>query len=125
MARFARIDTSTGMLVEFREFDVKPDDLPQKNVKWLLADRVPAPSFDPATEVLEGPNHEITETEVIESWKVRAKTAGELADEVDAKIARVDEAVRLAITALEARVAALEGRQSRGFLGFLRDLFGG
>ena len=113
------------MLVEFREFDVKPDDLPQKNVQWLPAPRVPAPSFDPATEVLEGPDYEITETEVIESWSVRAKTAGELADEVDAKIARVDEAVRLAITALEARVAVLEGRQSRGFIGFLRDLFGG
>lgn len=123
--RYARIDTTTNTIVEFREFDTRPEDLPHKNTRWLPAARVPAPEFNPATEVREGPFYTIEADAVIESWSVRAKTAGELADDIDAKIARVDEATRLAITALESRVAALEGRQSRGFFGFLRDLFGG
>ena len=125
MARFARIDTVTNAIVEFREFDARPEDLPQKNVRWLPADPVKAPDFDARTEVRTGPFHVVMGDAVIETWTVRAKSAGELSDDVDAKIARVDEATRLAITALEGRVSALEGRQSRGFFGFLRDLFGG
>lgn len=123
--RYANIDTSNGAIREFREFAEKPEDIPHKNVKWLPALVVPAPSYDPARQVLEGgPAYQITETEVTEAWTVRDKTAAELSYDIDAKIANIDEATRKALESFDIRLTALEGKQSRGFLGFLRSLFG-
>lgn len=122
--RYANIDTSNGSIREFREFDDKPEDIPHKNVKWLPAPLVAAPSYDPARQVLEGPTYLVTEIEVLEVWTVRDKTAAELSDDIDAKIASIDEATRKALESFDSRLTALEGKQSRGFLGFLRSLFG-
>jgi len=122
--RYARIDTSDNAIREFRDFADKPEDIPHKNVKWLPAPVVPAPIYDPARQVLEGSVYQVKETEVVQVWAVRDKTAAELSDDIDAKIASIDEATRKALESLDARVSALEGKQSRGFFGFLRSLFG-
>jgi len=122
--RYANIDTSNGDIREFREFADKPEDIPHKNVKWLPAPVVSAPSYDAARQVLEGSVYQVKETEVVQVWAVRDKTAAELSDDIDAKIASIDEATRKALESLDARVSALEGKQSRGFFGFLRSLFG-
>ena len=122
--RYARIDTSDNAIREFRDFADKPEDIPHKNVKWLPAPVVPAPIYDPARQVLEGPTYRVTDAEVLEEWSVRDKTAEELSADIDAKIARIDEATRKALESLDARVTTLEGKQSRGFFGFLRSLFG-
>ena len=130
MARFARIDTATLQIVEFKFLDEKPEDIPHKNIAWLPAPEVAAPSYDPARQVLEGPFYEIVSdaekfVEVAQSWKVRDKTREELDTDFDAKIARIDEVTSKAIANLDARLTALEGRQSRGVLSFFRSLFGG
>lgn len=122
--RFARIDTVTGAIGEFVERDVKPDDIPHKNIRWLPAPRVASPEFDPAAQVLDGPFYAVTDREVIESYTVRDKTAAELDADLDAKIDRVDQAVRKALEDVERRLTVLEGRQSRGFGTWLRGLFG-
>lgn len=122
--RYANIDTSNGAIREFREFDDKPEDIPHKNVKWLPAPVVHAPPYDAARQVLEGFVYQVMGTEVVQVWTVRDKTAAELSDDIDAKIASIDEATRKALESLDARVSALEGKQSRGFFGFLRSLFG-
>lgn len=123
--RYANIDTSNGAIREFREFADKPEDIPHKNVKWLPAPLVAVPDYDPARQVLSGPTYQVADTEVVEVWNVRDKTAEELSADIDAKISRIDEATRKALESLDARVTTLEGKQeSRGFLGFLRSLFG-
>lgn len=130
MTRFARIDTATLAIVEFRFFDEKPEDIPHKNIAWLPAPETPAPQYNPALQVLEGPFHDIVSldnrfVEVAESWKVRDKTRDELDADIEAKIARVDEVTGKAIADLDARLTTLEGKQSRGIFSFLRSLFGG
>ncbi len=130
MTRFARIDTATLQIVEFKLFDEKPEDIPHKNIAWLPAPEIPAPQFDPARQVLEGPFHDIVSlddrfVEVAQSWKVRDKTREELDADLDAKIARVDEVTRAALADIDARVTTLEGKQSRGIFSFFRSLFGG
>lgn len=123
--RYARIDTAKGTIEEFRDFDERPVDIPHKNVQWLPAPQSERPNFDPARQVLEGPDYTIVADAVIEVWRVRDKTGSELASDLDVKIARVDEVTRAAIADLDKRLTALEGRQSRGVFSFLRGLFGG
>ena len=122
--RYANIDTTSGAVREFREFADKPEDIPHKDVKWLPAPVIAAPDYDPARQVLSGPIYQVTDTVVIEAWSLRDKTAEELSVDIEAKIARIDEATRRALESLDGRVTTLEGKQSRGFMGFLRSLFG-
>ena len=110
--RYANINTADNTIREFRDFDERPEDIPHKNIVWLPAPRVPAPSYDAARQVLDGPFYEVGVSEVIESWRIRDKTAKELSDDIDAKIARVDEATRKAIEALAATARALAGYRS-------------
>ena len=130
MARFARIDSTTLQIVEFKVLDERPVDIPHKNVAWLPAPEVAAPSYDLARQVLEGPFYEIVSEAdkfigVAQSWKVRDKTREEFDADLEAKIARVDEVTGKALADLDARLTALEGRQGRGVLSFFRSLFGG
>lgn len=131
--RYANINTADGTIREFRDFDEKPEDIPHKNVAWVPAARVDAPSYNPATQVLEGPSFSVRFDDetgryyaVIEQWVVRDKTPDELSADIDAKIARLDETTRKALEDIYTRLTALEGKQSAGgFRGFLRSLFGG
>lgn len=132
MTRFARIDTATIEIVEFKYLEERPEDIPHKNVAWLPAPEVDAPDYDHDREVREGPFHGIVSDEkgfieVRQSWKVRDKTQAEIDTDIAAKIARVDEVTSKAIANLDARLTALEGRQARssGIAGFFRSLFGG
>lgn len=73
------------VFVEFREFGPTPEDLPQKNIRFLPAPDVAHPVFDSATQALEGPTFAINPTEYTMSWNVRTKTQAEL-DEDQTKI---------------------------------------
>jgi hypothetical protein len=122
MPRFARIDTLTNEIVEFATRDVSPGDAPHKNIAWLVVTEAPRPGAH-LGEVVEGPFYAIEGGFVVESWTVRSKNAEELTSDVDAKIARIGAETQIVLSALDARVAVLEGKQSGGFLSFIRGLF--
>lgn len=84
---FARIDNANTVL-EFRDMAAQPPDLPQKGWRWRpVVDTDPA--VDPATQVKEGPVIAFASNQVTRTWTVRAKSAGELQGE---KQARADNA---------------------------------
>lgn len=68
----------------------QPPDIAHKSVVWLPCPTVTPPSFDPETEVREGPTFEIGETEVTETYNVRNRTAQELSNDKDARLAEMN-----------------------------------
>jgi hypothetical protein len=88
MPRFACVDASNNFVhpERFRVYAEKPADVPQKGWRWLPADPVTAPAFDPASQVREGPTYVVGASAVTESWSVRSKTVPEIDADKDAAI---------------------------------------
>lgn len=63
--------TKDGLTVsEVRSFDTVPDDPTGKGWKWLPYVRVAAPAYDPSTQDIIGPDHDVTVTEIAQTWQV-------------------------------------------------------
>ncbi len=63
--------TKDGVTVaEVRTFDTTPDDPIGKGWKWLPYVYVAAPAHDPLTQDLVGPGHDVSLTEITQTWQV-------------------------------------------------------
>jgi hypothetical protein len=77
---------------------------------WLPVVEVRPDTFDPVTQIVEGPVDSIGKAQVTRTWTARAKTSAELAADKDARISQID-ALQLAVMFdHENRVRALEGK---------------
>lgn len=88
MAKYVLVEDVTNKILKEVDSDIEFRDgiipnLPKKAFRWLPIVAVD-PSYDPATEIKGGPTDVIAATEVIRTWKVRAKTADELDEMVAA-----------------------------------------
>ena len=83
--RCARLAIADNAIIEKREVLRLPDPNPVKGFYWLPCPAVPAPPFDPATEVRTRLADVVGPTEVVEGWDVRAKTQAELDAELEAR----------------------------------------
>lgn len=89
MSQYARIVDNA--IADIRDFPNAPDPNQAKGLVWRPF-TLTKPSFDPATEVLEGPEDVITSGAAERIFTVRAKTQQEIdADTTAAKDARIAE----------------------------------
>lgn len=108
MAEFALL--IDGSFVRTYTTDVKPSDIPHKNVVWLPFVRSSAPTFDPATQVLSGPTITIYADHVSSDYSVRQKTQEELDADKQAYVDNVDMLVFKVLFNHENRIRALESK---------------
>ena len=83
MTKYALVGDTTKEILREVEGDKEfkngsPPDLPLKDFSWLPLVEEDRPEIDHETEVWEGPEVAVNETEVTRSWSVRAKTDEEL-----------------------------------------------
>ena len=106
--RHALINPSN--LIDRFAINVDPNVATKAGWRWLLCPEVARPSFDPATETVDGPTYVVGASSVVETWTKRTLTAPEL----DArKEARLDAEDRLQFEIhfdMENRVRVLEAR---------------
>ncbi len=81
MARFALINSQGG--IDRMSSSISPDVQTKSGWKWLPCDSVAQPSFDLATETIDGPTYTVGETAVTEVWTKRSLTAEEISDRKD------------------------------------------
>lgn len=123
MARYALIEN--GAILEFRDFAVRPADVPAKSRKWLPCPSVSPSSFDPLIEALEGPTYTVNEIDVTEAWSVRSLTAQEITDSKAAAISAINgarQAVLRAFYNVDKRLRVLEGGNAITFAQFKAGL---
>ena len=106
MADFALV--INGSFVRGLQADVKPVDIPHKNVVWLPFVRSSAPTFDLATQVLSGPTITIYVDHVSSDYSVRQKTQKELDADKQAYVDNVDMLIFKVLLNHENRIRALE-----------------
>ena len=94
MPAFALVDDGDNVL-DVRSFDKKPADLPQKGWRWLPTKKQ-SPTYDPATEAL-------VETGWLIADGTATRTYGKVPHTPEKTLAE-------RLTALEARVSALDGK---------------
>lgn len=83
---------------------------PNKAAWWRPVVIVGDDAYDPATHVKTGPVTTIEKDRVVDTWTVRAKTAGEIDGEKDQAISRID-ALQFAVHLdAENRIRVLEGK---------------
>jgi hypothetical protein len=103
-----------GQFIERRTYDepVPPEKIRHTNgVPDLRPYTEVRPSYDPATEVLEGPSHKIANDLVTATWVKRAKTADEIDREKTARVESMEPQLLLrAFLSLHNRIRALEGQ---------------
>lgn len=108
MADFALV--ISGSFVKVYAADVKPVDIPHKQVIWLPFLRSPAPAFDAATQVLLGPTITINADNVSSDYSVRQKTQAELDADKQAYVDNVDMLVFKVLFDHENRIRARESK---------------
>lgn len=118
---YALVNTETLVIDRFIS-DVAGDVTTKPPFKWLpvISEARPVPA---GSQVVIGPVYDIQPTEVHERYSLRDKTAGELAGDVDVKIARINEETRAVLANFESRLSAIEGKSNGGIISFLRGLF--
>ena len=96
---------------QFREFATPPTPLPGKPT-WRFLPAPPAvlPTYDPVTQVLEGPVYTIGPTDVTEAYMVRNLTPQELSSRKDRDAQGFNDALLKVIHNLNNRVLTLEGK---------------
>lgn len=81
MARFALINPSN----QINRFG--PATAPTKTGwKWLPCPNVATPTYDPSSEIVEGPTYTVNATDVTEAWNKRNLTVQELSNAKDAAV---------------------------------------
>ncbi len=90
MTEYGLIESGTfgGRL---RDFDATPPILTHKNMEWRLYQRTAAPAYDPLTQNLIGPGHDVSPTEITQTWlvvNVDAAEATQRQDDADLKVLR-------------------------------------
>ena len=110
MADFALV--INGSFVRGLQADVKPVDIPHKNVVWLPFVKASLPAFDPATQVLLGPTITIYVDRVSSDYSVRQKTQEELNADKQAYVDNVDMLVFKVLFGHENRIRTLESKST-------------
>lgn len=90
---------------------VDPSVLTKTGWRWLLAVTT-RPSFDPLTQVVEGPVVTVGQTQVDFVYNVRSKTAGELDADKEAQLPDATSVMFRVLFNHENRVRVLEQRQA-------------
>ena len=113
MTKYARITSSTGVIIEEKdEAEFRGGKPPPANVakdwEWLplVFDK---PSCNSAAEVLEGPEDVVTAEKITRTWTVRDKTPEEINADKDLQIPRTDSVQYKIMFDQETRVRKLEG----------------
>lgn len=108
MADFALL--IDGSFVKVYTSDVKPPDIPHKQVVWLPFVNSAAPVFAPATQVLLGPTITIHADHVSSDYSVRQKTQVELDADKQVYVDNVDMLVFKVLFNHENRIRTLESK---------------
>jgi len=95
MPRHALINP-TNQIDRFAE-NVDPNVQTKPGWKWLRADPATPPSFDPETQMREGPTYVIDASAVTESYSLRALTAQELSERKDGQVSAVTKVLAAAL----------------------------
>lgn len=95
--------------VDRRSQNIDPNVQTKPGFRWLPVDSIDPP-YDSATQVKTGPVTTVEAARVLDTWTVRAKTAGEIGGEKDRTISRID-ALQFAVSFdMENRVRVLEAK---------------
>lgn len=95
--------------VDRRSQNIDPNVQTKPGFRWLPVDSIDPP-YDSATQVKTGPVTTVEAARVLDTWTVRAKTAGEIDGEKDRTISRID-ALQFAVSFdMENRVRVLEAK---------------
>lgn len=109
--RCAWVNSADDTIVKFQMFEgACPPSRLHKGIKWLPALPVSLPSFDPETQVMEGPNHAVGPSQVTQSYTVRAKTAQEVDDGKTFTVNRINKAVIKVLCRLENHDRVSDGK---------------
>ena len=100
----------SGNFVKVYASDVRPADIPHKQVVWLPFVKSAAPVFDPANQALLGPTITIYADHVSSDYSVRQKTQIELDADKQAYVDNVDMLVFKVLFNHENRIRALESK---------------
>ncbi len=114
MARFAVVDALNN-IVGFSPQQVTYNPLKGSAVNpapWrsLSAPIVAKPSYDPATETVDGPTYTVNANDVTELWTKRLLTAGETSTIKDNEISAADTIALTVMFNHENRIRALEAK---------------
>ena len=114
--RCANVD-SKDAIREYRTFEEAcPPSIPHMDVRWLPAPEVVTPSYDAATQIIEGPTVTVGQDAVTQEYTVRDKTAEELAAETEGHkegiLSNVGELVLRRLCDHESRLRVLEGKSA-------------
>jgi hypothetical protein len=109
-----------GVPTQSIEADVKPDDIPHKNVIWLPLEVV-KPEFDPITHVQMPPIVDIQKGKVVATFGIRAKTADEMDRDSAAQIGVDIASLRIHLNH-ENRIRTLEGKAPIALTQFISSL---
>lgn len=94
------------IIIEYRE--LSDSEIPPHKVQYWRPVVDTNPTYDPLTQVSEGPIITVYEDRVERVWTVRDKTQEEQRVEVDSAVDRIDETQYAALLDLHARVCTLE-----------------
>jgi hypothetical protein len=109
LMRYALVKTSDNSINRF-DTSVEPNVQTKAGFAWRACPDVARPSFDPATEVVEGPTYTVGASSVTEVWTKRSLTAQEISDRKDAKIGSIDALQFSVMFDMENRVRVLESK---------------
>lgn len=109
--RYFLIKTSDNSIVQMKDTPVDLTAQTKPGYKWLSGALTGKPSYDPETEIVEGPIFTVNANDVTESWNKRLLTAPELDANKTTKISTFDVLQFKVMFDIENRVRVLEGKQ--------------
>lgn len=80
--------------------------------RWLPVETVGGGSYDPETQVLEGPVYSVQVAKVVETFTIRTKTQTELDADKDAKASAINDVIFRVLFNHETRIRSLTGQPS-------------
>jgi len=75
-----------GDVIDRRVSNIDPNVQTKPGWRWLPSPSTARPSFNAATEIVEGPAYTVNENDVTEVWTTRDLTAQEISDAKDAAV---------------------------------------
>ena len=110
MARYALVSPQSA--VNRFSDNVDPNVQTKPGWKWLPCQPVSPPTYDPATETIDGPTYTVGASAVTEGWTKRSLTAQELSDRKDGRVTNIEALQFQVMFDAESRLRVLEGKPS-------------